>query len=76
MPSSSRPTYEELLAEARELDLGQQLRLLEELAATVRRVAEDRHQRSLLELRGLGKETWRGVDAQEYVHDERAAWSG
>ena len=31
---------------------------------------------SILELQGLGKEIWQGVDAQEYVDQERAAWSG
>ncbi len=27
------------------------------------------------ELRGLGKEIWRGVDAQQYVSDLRDEWS-
>ena len=31
---------------------------------------------SIMELRGLGKETWQGVDAQEYVDDERNSWHG
>lgn len=30
--------------------------------------------RSILELRGLGKETWRGVDPQNCVDAERASW--
>lgn len=29
---------------------------------------------SILELRGLGKEYWQGVDAAEHVERERAAW--
>ncbi len=32
-------------------------------------VAEPRH--SVLELKGLGKEIWQGIDAQEYVDRER-----
>ena len=32
--------------------------------------------RSILELQGLGKEIWQGIDAQEYVDRERASWSG
>lgn len=32
--------------------------------------------RSILELRGLGKEVWDGIDAQEYVNQERASWNG
>lgn len=29
---------------------------------------------SLLELEGLGKELWSGVDAGQHVEDERASW--
>ena len=29
---------------------------------------------SILELRGLGKETWAGVDAARYVAEERGVW--
>jgi hypothetical protein len=30
--------------------------------------------RSLHELRGLGKEIWQGVDAQEYIDQQRDEW--
>jgi len=30
--------------------------------------------RSILELRGLGKEIWEGIDPAEYVRQERDAW--
>ena len=37
--------------------------------------AGDRPQeRSILELRGLGAEIWRGVDAQQYVDELRNEW--
>ena len=29
---------------------------------------------SLRELRGLGAKTWEGIDAQEYVNEERRSW--
>jgi plasmid stability protein len=29
---------------------------------------------SILDLQGLGKEHWLGVDAEAHVEDERAAW--
>ncbi len=29
---------------------------------------------SILKLRGLGKEAWQGVDAAEYVAEERGSW--
>ncbi len=31
---------------------------------------------SVLDLEGLGREIWQGLDAQEYVNQERAAWNG
>lgn len=31
---------------------------------------------SILELQGLGKEVWAGIDAQAYVDRERSAWAG
>ena len=30
--------------------------------------------RSILELRGLGKEAWRDIDAADHVQRERDAW--
>jgi plasmid stability protein len=30
--------------------------------------------RSILELRGLGREVWRGIDANKHVRDERRTW--
>jgi plasmid stability protein len=30
--------------------------------------------RSILELRGLGKELWDGIDASQHVEGERKAW--
>jgi hypothetical protein len=32
------------------------------------------HQRRLTELRGLGKEIWAGIDAQDYVDQMRDEW--
>lgn len=29
---------------------------------------------SLLKLEGLGKEVWEGIDAAEYIDEERASW--
>jgi hypothetical protein len=31
---------------------------------------------SILQLQGLGKEIWRGIDAQAYVDQERTGWNG
>ena len=68
--------YEDILRLARRLDPAQQLRLLEALAGSVRQQIAPHPRRRILELQGLGKEIWLGVDAQAYVRQERATWGG
>jgi predicted NBD/HSP70 family sugar kinase len=72
----STVVYGEVLSRIQHLSPADQLRLLEDLAALVRRQVTPRTRRSILELQGLGKEIWRDVDAQEYIDRERASWSG
>ena len=67
--------YHDLLDRVERLEPQEQLRLLGDIAAMLRRRTGDRCA-SILELRGLGKEVWDGVDAQEYVERERASWNG
>ena len=59
----------------RPLSTAERLRLLEmtvhDLVLTVPHEAQ---KRSILELRGLGKEIWQGVDAQKYVDSLREEW--
>jgi len=66
--------YDDVLDRAQRLTPADQLRLLEELAALIRHQVTARKRRSILELEGLGKEIWCGMDAQEYVDRERASW--
>ena len=35
---------------------------------------DESQERSILELRGLGAEIWRGIDAQHYVDELRDEW--
>ncbi len=72
----STTAYYEVLSRVQRLTPADQLRLLEELAVLVRRQVTARPRRSILELQGLGKEIWWGIDAQEYVDRERASWNG
>jgi hypothetical protein len=72
----ARTTYQEVLEDVKHLRPEEQLRLLEELAAFLRRRIPTQPRRSILELQGLGKQIWQGVDAQTYVEQERNAWNG
>jgi len=72
----STTTYHEILSRVQRLTRAEQLRLLQELTALIRRQVTVQTPRSILELQGLGKETWKGIDVQEYVDQERALWNG
>lgn len=68
-------SHRELLELIQNLDTDEQLRLMEEMAVIIRtKVKTKKH--SILELKGLGKEIWKSVDAQEYVNRERDSWTG
>ena len=72
------PTYEEVLKSASQLTADEQLKLLAELATRMRESGHTKPKppHSILELEGLGKEIWEGIDAQEYVNRERDSWGG
>jgi hypothetical protein len=76
MATAESAGYEQLLAQASQLPPAEQLRLVEDLAALVRQRMAPAPAQSVTALRGLGKEVWQGIDAQEYVDRERAAWDG
>lgn len=69
-------TLEELLAQARMLSLEDEARLVEELMADVRQRIESQQDHSIMELRGLGKELWQGIDVEKYIEEERSSWRG
>ena len=72
----STSVYYEIQSQAQRLTPADQLRLLEELAVFVRRQITPQRRRSILELQGLGKEIWLGIDVQQYIDRERASWNG
>ena len=69
-------TYDQVQRTAALLSPNDQLRLVAELASRLSgRVPAPTH-RSLLELRGLGKDVWVRIDPDEYIRKERASWDG
>ena len=46
----------------------------QEVTQLLSRVLETPEPLSILELQGLGKEQWRGVDAAKHVERERSSW--
>jgi hypothetical protein len=69
-------SYESALAMAESLSHEEQLRLIQELMERAGEGDSPEPEHSIMELCGLGKEIWQGIDAQEYVNRERASWNG
>ena len=69
--------YEEVLEAAEKLSSSDRLRLacvLRDTLAAEPDLEEKVH--TILELRGLGREIWAGVDPDRYVDEERSSWQG
>lgn len=62
--------YQRLQARARQ----ERRSLAQEIIHLLERAVEPPVPRSILELRGLGKECWENVDPVSYVRAERDAW--
>ncbi len=62
--------YKKLQARARR----QHRSVAQEVIHLLSRAVAEPTPRSILELRGLGKELWRGVDAASHVERERRSW--
>lgn len=76
MSTTKHPTVEQLVAQASRLDRAEQERLLGALIQLLHEEQSEREPVSIRTLRGLGRDIWSGVDAQEYVDKERQAWGG
>jgi hypothetical protein len=68
--------YDNILRNVESLSRSEQLRLISELAEHLRVHTAPENRTSILELQGLGKEIWQGLEAQEYVDRERNSWDG
>lgn len=71
----SSPAVQEILDRIRQLPERDRVELAGELLAQLPPHGIARSE-SLASARGLGKEVWNGIDAQEYVDRERDAWDG
>jgi DNA-binding HxlR family transcriptional regulator len=68
--------YNHVMAEIKTLDLSDQLRLLEEMAILIRKKTIQAKPRRILEIKGKGKEIWKGLDIKSYIDEERSSWNG
>ncbi len=72
----SRITYDDVVATLPHLDPEEQLNLLHVLSSVLKKAVAPRKvkKHSLLELEGLGAETWSKVDVVDYIRRERDTW--
>ena len=68
--------YNQVMAEIKTLNLSDQLRLLEEMATLIRKKKSQAKPRSILELKGKGKDIWKGLTVKTYIDEERSSWNG
>ena len=68
--------YNQVIAEIKSLNLSDQLRLLEETATLIRKKTSKIKPRSILELKGKGKDIWEGINVKAYIDEERSSWNG
>lgn len=71
MSSNTKNIYDEHI---KPLPREQQVQLLDLLQAELENGDDNGQRRSILELHGLGKEIWQGVDSNEYVRKLRDEW--
>jgi hypothetical protein len=69
-------TYQEIHRQIESLTLEEQMQLMEELTKIINHRQPTKIKHSIMELEGLGKEIWQGIDAQKYVEQERQSWNG
>lgn len=73
MPTYS---YREVLNQVQHLSTDEQLQLLKDLMDLLKRQTATTPLHSILELQGLGKEVWEGIDVDQYLEEERSSWDG
>ena len=64
------PLYEKLKARAKR----QRRSVAQEVTQILADALDEDERPSLLELEGLGKELWEGIDPAEYIENERRSW--
>lgn len=72
----SETQYKRVVSEIEALDLADQLRLLEQMAGIIRKKTGISRNRSILDLKGKGKEIWKNIDVKTYLDEERSSWNG
>ena len=75
MPGQNNKEILEIIQKFYNLTRDEQFRLLEELLIILhQQEVPPQPPHSIMELKGLGKETWKDVDVDQYINEERNSW--
>lgn len=66
--------YHSVLQMARELSADEQLQLIEDLISVARHKVQEIPLHDIMEFQGVAKESWKGVDVEKYIDEERNSW--
>ncbi len=66
--------FENIYREISKLNNKEKKIILSKLVTEINLSSSKDEKYSITGIRGIGKEIWHGVDAQQYVDTERAAW--
>ncbi len=66
-----RSSYKHVISQSVVSDV---IRLLDETLVSRIAVQEDPYRPSIMELQGLGRELWKGIDAERYINELRDEW--
>lgn len=75
---NTQETYDDVLARAERLSFEDIKRLVDDLKAKLEQHSEEEPKPlyDVLDFEGIGSETWKNVDIDEYIKQERASWNG
>ena len=63
-----------IIEEITHLTIEERKHLINVIVDSFTEIPSTKKKRSILELRGLGKEIWQDIDAQDYVNELRDEW--
>ena len=66
--------YHTVLQMARELPVEEQLQLIEDVISGIHHGVQAAPLHDIMEFQGFAKDTWKDVDVEKYITDERNSW--
>ena len=70
----SSDAYQTVLQMARNLPMEEQLQLIKDVISGIRHRIQAEPLHDIMEFHGIAKDTWEGVDVEQYINDERNSW--